>query len=62
MGIIDFSLSRRVTVSMCAVAPMLFGAVAYSRLPLNLMPDISYPSLTVETKFPGAPPRAALQV
>ena len=56
MGIIDFSLSRRVTVSMCAVALVLFGLVAYSRLPLNLMPDISYPSLTVETRFPGAAP------
>ena len=30
--------------------------VSYSRLPLNLMPDISYPSLTVETRFPGAAP------
>ena len=56
MGIINFSLSRRVTVSMCAVALMLFGVVAYSRLPLNLMPDISYPSVTVETRFPGAAP------
>jgi HAE1 family hydrophobic/amphiphilic exporter-1 len=56
MGIINFSLSRRVTVSMCAVALVLFGLVAYSRLPLNLMPDISYPSLTVETRFPGAAP------
>jgi multidrug efflux pump subunit AcrB len=56
MGIINFSLSRRVTVSMCAVALVLFGLVAYSRLPLNLMPDLSYPSLTVETRFPGAAP------
>jgi HAE1 family hydrophobic/amphiphilic exporter-1 len=56
MRIVDFSLRRRVTVAMCAVALVLFGSVAFTRLPLNLMPDISYPSLTVETRLPGAAP------
>ncbi len=56
MGIVDFSLRRRVTVSMGAVALVLFGTVAFLRLPINLLPDISYPSLTVETRFPGAAP------
>ena len=56
MGIVDFSLRRRVTVSMCAVAMVLFGLVAFTRLPINLLPDVSYPSLTVETRFPGAAP------
>jgi HAE1 family hydrophobic/amphiphilic exporter-1 len=56
MRIVDFSLRRRVTVSMTAVALLLFGVVAFTRLPLNLMPDLSYPSLTVETRLPGAAP------
>ncbi len=56
MRIVDFSLRRRVTVSMAAVALLLFGTVAFTRLPLNLMPDLSYPSLTVETRLPGAAP------
>jgi len=56
MRIVDFSLRRRVTVSMAAVALILFGTVAFTRLPLNLMPDLSYPSLTVETRLPGAAP------
>ncbi|MGK2857618.1 MAG: efflux RND transporter permease subunit [Thermoanaerobaculia bacterium] len=56
MRLIDFSLKRRVTVSMCAVALVIFGVVSYFRLPINLLPDISYPSLTVETRFPGAAP------
>jgi hydrophobic/amphiphilic exporter-1 (mainly G- bacteria), HAE1 family len=56
MRLIDFSLKRRVTVSMCAVALVIFGIVSYFRLPINLLPDISYPSLTVETRFPGAAP------
>ena len=56
MGPIAFSLKRRVTVVMCAVALVVFGVVAFNRLPINLLPDISYPSLTVETKLPGAAP------
>lgn len=56
MRLIEFSLKRRVTVSMIAVAMLIFGVVAFTRLPINLLPDISYPSLTVETRFPGAAP------
>jgi HAE1 family hydrophobic/amphiphilic exporter-1 len=56
MKIVDFSLKRRVTVSMTAIALVLFGLVAFTRLPVNLMPDLSYPSLTVETRLPGAAP------
>jgi len=56
MRLIEFSLRRRVTVSMVAVALVLFGVVAFSRLSVNLLPDLSYPSLTVETKLQGAAP------
>ncbi len=56
MKLIEFSLKRRVTVSMVAIGISLFGLVAFTRLPINLLPDISYPTLTVETRFPGAAP------
>jgi len=56
MRIVEFSLRRRVTVWMCIIALVLFGLVAFGRLPLNLMPNLSYPSLTVETQLPGAAP------
>lgn len=56
MKLIEFSLKRRVTVSMFAVALVIFGFVSYRRLPINLLPDISYPTLTIETRYPGAAP------
>jgi HAE1 family hydrophobic/amphiphilic exporter-1 len=56
MSLVEFSLRRRVTISMACVAVVLFGLVAFGRLPINLLPDLSYPSLTVETKLPGAAP------
>lgn len=56
MRLIEFSLTRRVTIAMSAVALVLFGLVAFNRLPINLLPDLSYPSLTVETRYEGAAP------
>ncbi|MCP3963002.1 MAG: efflux RND transporter permease subunit [bacterium] len=56
MKIIEFFIKRRVAVAMAAIAVSMFGAVAFSRLQINLLPDISYPSLTVESRFPGAAP------
>ena len=56
MRIVELSLNRRVTISMVAVAVILFGLVAFGRLPINLLPNLSYPSLTVETRYDGAAP------
>jgi D-beta-D-heptose 7-phosphate kinase/D-beta-D-heptose 1-phosphate adenosyltransferase len=41
---------------MVVLAVAVFGYVSYQQLPLNLMPDISYPTLTVRTEYPGAAP------
>ncbi len=56
MQIVDFATRRRVTVLMLTVAILLFGFVSLSRLKLNLLPDLSYPTLTVRTDLPGAAP------
>ncbi len=60
MRIVDFSLKRRVTVSMAAVALVLFGTVAFTRLSVNLLPDLSYPSADGRDAAPRAlrPPRS----
>jgi HAE1 family hydrophobic/amphiphilic exporter-1 len=56
MRIADGSLKRPVTVAMATLAVVLFGAVALSRLGVELLPNISYPSLTVRTDLPDAAP------
>ena len=35
---------------------VIFGLISFKRLPINLLPDISYPTLTVRTEYPGAAP------
>ncbi len=54
--LIRMAIARPVTVSMFMVAVILFGLVSVDRLALNLLPDISYPSLTIQTDYPDAAP------
>ena len=58
-SLIDFAIERRVTIVMFTVAIALFGFVSLSRLKLNLLPDLSYPTLTIRTELPGAAPLEA---
>lgn len=55
-GLVETSVRRRVTVSMVTIAILLFGLVSFSRLKINLLPELSYPTLTVRTEYEGAAP------
>jgi len=54
--LIEIATERRVTIMMSVVAIVLFGLVSLSRLKVNLLPDISYPTVTVRTELTGAAP------
>ena len=41
---------------MLMIAAVLFGFVAFERLPINLLPDISYPTFTIRTEYAGTAP------
>lgn len=56
MKIIDISIRRKVTIAMFTVGILLFGLVSLSRLNVNLLPELSYPTLTIRTEFEGAAP------
>ncbi|MCZ6633676.1 MAG: efflux RND transporter permease subunit, partial [bacterium] len=56
MKLIEFSTRRRVTVTMFVFAAVIFGTVAFQRLSINLLPDITYPTITVRTEYEGTAP------
>ena len=56
MQVTRIAIRRPVTVSMAVTAVILFGLVSLDRLPLNLLPEISYPSITVQTQYENAAP------
>ncbi len=52
----SFSTRRPVGVLVVFLAAGVFGMFSYHRLPVTLMPELSYPTLTVRTEYPGAAP------
>lgn len=50
------AINRPVTVSMFLLAVSLFGYISLDRLALNLLPDISYPTITIQTEYQDAAP------
>lgn len=56
MNIVEFAIRRRITILMLTVALLLFGIVSLLRLKVDLLPDLSYPTLTIRTELPGSAP------
>ena len=52
----SFATHRPVAVAVVFLALIVFGTLSYFRLPLALMPELSYPTLTVRTEYAGAAP------
>ncbi len=47
---------RPVATSLLMVAVLLVGVVAYQFLPLSALPEVDYPTIQVQTFYPGASP------
>jgi len=54
--LVEFATRRRVTIFMFMITLVLFGLIALGNLKVNLLPDLSYPTLTVRTEYTGAAP------
>lgn len=50
------SIQRPVTVLMVTLAAVLIGGIAFTRLPIDLMPEIVYPTISVRAEYPGVAP------
>lgn len=54
--LVEIATRRHVAISMAAVTLVLFGMISLQKLPVNLLPDLSYPTLTVRTEYQGSAP------
>ena len=55
-GLLALGVSRPVGVGMIVAAAVVFGVIARNKLPVDLLPPVNYPSLTVRTVYTGAAP------
>src|SRR6056297_1354493 len=56
MKLSDISVDRPVTITMFILVVVLIGAIALTRLPMDLTPDIEIPFLMITTSYSGASP------
>ncbi len=56
MRITQLAIAKPVSTTMAAIALLLFGVLGFQRLPIHLLPDLSYPTLTIRTELPEAAP------
>jgi len=57
MFLSKLSIERPVLVTMGILVFVVFGILGYIGMPLNMMPDVSLPYVSVQTVYPGAGPR-----
>jgi multidrug efflux pump len=56
MNVSETFILRPVATTLLMVAIMLSGMVAYTFLPLSTLPEVDYPTIQVQTFYPGASP------
>lgn len=56
MNITSVSVKRPIGAIMFFVGIILLGLISLSKLSINLLPDLSYPKITVLTEYPGSGP------
>ncbi len=54
MNLPEFSVNKRVTVTMLTIVVILFGVIAFSKMGLEMMPDMDNPVVSIVTIYPGA--------
>ena len=57
MQLIDWFIRNPVKISVGVLLTCLFGVVAALRMPMQLTPEVSTPTLTIDTRWPGASPQ-----
>lgn len=62
MKIARFSVHRPIFTIMMMLIIILLGAISLSRLPIDLMPDITYPTLSVSTTYSDVGPEEIEQL
>ena len=56
MNLPEFSIRRPVTVLMGALIAMLLGGIAFVRIPVDLMPETEYPTISINISYEGVAP------
>jgi CzcA family heavy metal efflux pump len=57
MFLAKFALRNPIMVLMAVLAAIILGIISFSKMSVDMFPDITFPSITVATFYPGANPQ-----
>ena len=56
MSVADFAIRRPVTITVLCLLSVLLGAIALWKIPVDLMPETVYPTISARVEYPGVGP------
>ena len=56
MNISERFIRRPIATSLVMMGLLVFGAASYTLLPVAALPDVDFPTITVQAALPGASP------
>ena len=62
MSIPRIAIARPVTMFMISGIIILMGAISVTRLPVDLLPDVTYPTVSIFVRYPGVGPQEIEQL
>ncbi|HNV69227.1 MAG TPA: efflux RND transporter permease subunit, partial [Candidatus Ozemobacteraceae bacterium] len=57
MNIVELSIKRPVMMTMVLLFLIVLGLFSYGKIPIDMLPKIDFPMVTVVTAYPGASPK-----
>src|SRR4030065_1416715 len=57
MNLAKFALRNPFPIRMAVLSCLILGIISFSKLPVDMFPEITFPSITVATFYPGANPQ-----
>ncbi|MFW5973517.1 MAG: efflux RND transporter permease subunit, partial [Bacteroidota bacterium] len=57
MSLAEKSVHRPIATAMVCLVVIVLGSIAFTRLPIDLLPEVTFPSLTVSTSYQNVGPQ-----
>lgn len=58
MKLVALAIRRPVSIVVFFVALVVFGLISFPQLPVDLLPNLTFPTITIRTEYPGVAPHS----
>lgn len=62
MFLSDYSINHKITILMMTILIIILGAISFTKLGLEIFPEMDYPVITILTNYSGASPKEVEEI